>query len=1008
MFPTIARAYSQWNLAWYAGHAALLVLFSTVMSPLRHTDKANVTYFWAISFITILLIVSTISHAPRLFDSPSTQIADRLSFSWAVFPICLLCIHLLSDVTKRTVGYTIGSPVRSLLSNSLLMTFAMTFQYHSCLEKGMFEKGLVSTRSGIMTISGLHCSLIESPVLISLPIVVTAVILFCLSELAARILGTSFKFFQSRHRRHGVGLWESSGSSDHARPIQLPMVPWFSLSLTTTAIQLLVSLKIFVGRLDIRHILNAVCKDEAEVVFDMRTHDPWIDFMADGGDGFNSSYSIARLLAQPNLNVQVPKQLRQRTMALSTSSSEVETPNTGSEMKKRSKPISHDESASGTSISSSVIQRRMTNPVTSAHDFRVSPFKSDVLSLPRASIVVHGGDLAYPRPSSETYRLRFVAPIEAALPAGPGGGSRPRMFLIPGNHDHYDGLESFVRFIIGRASLGGWKLPQKSSYFALQLPKGWWLLGLDIGITDDVDIFQYGTFCKIIDERIGDQDRVLVLTHRPQWVSDAYNGVTTGELFHQLLDRIGPTRLAMRLAGDLHHYQRYQGGPWAPALVTSGGGGAFLHPTHVPDEGTINEYFSQIGKQRLEGVESDSEDEELPPSDSVIDLGEDSPASPKKRTGGHSKKPAAKRVSHTKNDFKYTRAASYPPEETSRKLAWMNLVGFRDKNWGADIVFGAIYFLMGISVLPICSASTVVKGFRTSLSHGVLSLIFDAILPAMREVYLDSSVSLLAHLGFLYACFAGAKSRNNRTVQKIMIAVTHFVAHAFAAMTLFCLAEVAIEFLAQLAAGRDSILSDGFRVPGIVSSVDKTVFGAPILEHSLEWLLRFVDFPSSLIRNRQPLCHVTDPSSVTRDLMFRYIWRLFPFFWVIATPVAAQIMGTYLFLCINWLGVHMNEAFSSLRIEDYKHVLRMYIDPLTENLHVYVVGLENVAKHWEEDPAWDPTLFKAAGQPVPPSSRWVSPSRWRPTGNYSEPSLVDYFVVPKDVPKMERTRTADW
>jgi hypothetical protein len=317
---------------------------------------------------------------------------------------------------------------------------------------------------------------------------------------------------------------------------------------------------------------------------------------------------------------------------------------------------------------------------------------------------------------------------------------------------------------------------------------------------------------------------------------------------------------------------------------------------------------------------------------------------------------------------------------------------------------------MGISILPIRSASLVVSAFKLSTTHGILSLICDAIIPSLRAVYLDSTVSLFAHLIFLYACYSGAKSKNNRKVQKILITLSHFFAHAIAAISLFCIVEVAIEFLSQLAAGRDSILSDGFRVPGIVSSTDKTLFGSPILEHSLEWLLRFVDFPSSLVRNRQPLCNPLGDAGISRDLMFRYLWRLFPFYWVIATPVAAQIMGTYLFLCINWLGVHMNEAFSSLRIEDYKHFLRMYIDPVSENLHVYVVGLDHVPKHWEEDPAWDPNLFKAAGQPLPPSSKWVSPSRWRPSsaGSYSEPTLVDYFVVPKDVPKLERNKTTNW
>jgi len=39
--------------------------------------------------------------------------------------------------------------------------------------------------------------------------------------------------------------------------------------------------------------------------------------------------------------------------------------------------------------------------------------------LPRGDVLILGGDLAYPNPSTETYELRFVAPFEAALPPPP-------------------------------------------------------------------------------------------------------------------------------------------------------------------------------------------------------------------------------------------------------------------------------------------------------------------------------------------------------------------------------------------------------------------------------------------------------------------------------------------------------------------------------------------------------------------------------------------------------------
>lgn len=42
--------------------------------------------------------------------------------------------------------------------------------------------------------------------------------------------------------------------------------------------------------------------------------------------------------------------------------------------------------------------------------------------LPRADVLILGGDLAYPNPSTETYEQRFFAPFEAALPPPPVRG----------------------------------------------------------------------------------------------------------------------------------------------------------------------------------------------------------------------------------------------------------------------------------------------------------------------------------------------------------------------------------------------------------------------------------------------------------------------------------------------------------------------------------------------------------------------------------------------------------
>lgn len=987
------------TVIWYLAHGVLFMWFSFFIAPIRHSDRANVTYFWTVSFSTLLLLLASICHAPRLFHSHSTTLVDIIAFAWTVSPFTAVWLEITSKISRRVVGYTITSPLRVWLSNSLLVTIALSIQYMYCLENevAVHQEALAVS---MIDIPYIHCSMMESPVFISIPIVLTAVLLFIISQGVGRLFGSSFKFFQSRHRRHGTGLFDSP-NLDQPRPVQTPMVPWFSLSLTTTAIQLLVSLKIFVGRLDIRHILNAVCKEESDIIFDLRSLDGWYDFVSDGGDGFNPSYNIVRLMAQPNLMVHVPRHMKQKASA------------GGGHLTPIQKPENTTPSLSA--VASSVILRRSTN-----NSAEISPAKSDILILPRAAVAIHGGDLAYPRPNNEVYKTRLVAPIEAAFPPGPGGGAmRPRMFIIPGNHDHYDGLESFVHWIVGRGSLGGWKLPQKSSYFALQLRANWWVLGMDIGLTNDVDLFQYIAFARIIDEKIQESDRVVVLTHRPQWIFDPYNGVVTGDMFHQLLDRVGTDRLAMRLAGDIHHYSRYSGGHSMPQLVTAGGGGAFLHPTHVPENEIVHQYFQdRIASRRRPDwsgerfIESDSEEASSVEDEAVDSIIQDeSPISerpsPISRKSSRNNLTVSKSFSHgggggPADFYKYKRVATFPSEDTSRKLAWMNIWSFRNKNWGADMIFGTVYICMGLSVMPICAADEVVMSIRSSgfsLVFTIHQIVLRMIFPSLRSVYTDSTFSLVAHLSFFFICWSGAKSRNNHTGKRLAIAAAHFVCHAVASIAIFAMLELAVAFLSQISDGRDSIITEGFRVPGLLKSLDEQVFGHAVTESFLGSFLRFVDFPTSLMSNRQPICQMLSSAAQAtmppREMMFRYVWRVVPFVWVVATPIAASIMGIYLFVNINYLGLHLNEAFSSLRIQDHKHFLRMHVDEDTEDLKVYVIGVDRVPRHWEEDPQWDPLLFKNGKVPLPPSAKWVTPSRWRPTKTYSEPTLVDYFVVPK-------------
>jgi hypothetical protein len=67
--------------------------------------------------------------------------------------------------------------------------------------------------------------------------------------------------------------------------------------------------------------------------------------------------------------------------------------------------------------------------------------------------------------------------------------------------------------------------------------------------------------------------------------------------------------------------------------------------------------------------------------------------------------------------------------------------------------------------------------------------------------------------------------------------------------------------------------------------------------------------------------------------------------------VAPVILGLYLLVSLNLLRRHGNEAFSALRIQDWKSFLRLHIDERGA-LRIYPIGIRRVPRRWRraEDP----------------------------------------------------------
>ncbi|MDC3960664.1 hypothetical protein KEG38_42825 [Polyangium jinanense] len=219
-------------------------------------------------------------------------------------------------------------------------------------------------------------------------------------------------------------------------------------------------------------------------------------------------------------------------------------------------------------------------------------------------ILVFGGDAVYPVASVNGYEERTLRPYAAALR---GQRPPPHLFAIPGNHDWYDGLTSFVRLFCQGRHPAGLPTRQRRSYFAVKLPHGWWLLGTDMQLESDIDAPQVRYF-QAIAAQMRQEDRIILCHAEPAWLwpqvrppgdrTDLENNVEF------LQSRVLGKKVSVFLAGDLHHYRRHENHEGRQKII-AGGGGAFLHPTHIPrkefqlaDGFTLRACFPSIAASR--------------------------------------------------------------------------------------------------------------------------------------------------------------------------------------------------------------------------------------------------------------------------------------------------------------------------------------------------------------------------------------------------------------------------
>nr|MDQ6938380.1 hypothetical protein [Actinomycetota bacterium] len=197
--------------------------------------------------------------------------------------------------------------------------------------------------------------------------------------------------------------------------------------------------------------------------------------------------------------------------------------------------------------------------------------------LPRGRFLVMGGDEVYPYATARRYRDQTVGPYSLAF-EGDGGAD---LFAVPGNHDWFGGLGPFRTTFCSGGTVGAWQTRQRASWFAVRLPRGWWLWGLDTGLDGTVNAAQHAYFAAAA-AQLGPGDRIIACTPVPLWALYDRRPEELVEIETFLGDVVGDrAEVPLFLSGDTHAFAAFwRGGIGRTLHVTSGGGGAFLHPTH--------------------------------------------------------------------------------------------------------------------------------------------------------------------------------------------------------------------------------------------------------------------------------------------------------------------------------------------------------------------------------------------------------------------------------------------
>jgi hypothetical protein len=653
----------------------------------------------------------------------------------------------------------------------------------------------------------------------------------------------------------------------------------------------------------------------------------WIDYLADTGDGFEPTYTMAYLLAQEKLRV----------------------------------------NGAGT--------------------------------LPQGDLLILGGDQCYPQATREGYREKLIAPFAWAFQVAK---PQRKLFAIPGNHDWYDGLNAFDSlFCASRDKLsdgkgnaiGGWQCQQHRSYWSIRLPYNWWIWGTDIQFSKYLDAAQVNYFETIADE-MGPDDKIIICMAEPSWMIAEMQGQDAEENFSKIttIARKKGARICLAIAGDWHHYNRYYAHEHDVHFITAGGGGSFLHPTHVlkqaisvnwPERSAEPELANQAtqapGQDPRQGWHAREVDLSLTKKGAKNDVVREVESAIEQAFEPIEDALKGKKPRKVKT-LKPQEPKCYPDKAISAALSLRNLA-FPFYNFSFALGIGAIYWLTTWQFFTLVDRFDISAGKINTI--GLHSQVWDVF--KFMPLYLAQaalvSIQFAAMLAAIFATLvwyvdATEKPGARRFLTKFGVGTGHFLAHLtamFAAGLLFVMVNNAIAPKIEQFANRTWLTQtdDKSVVGGVVKEALEPLSGARRAQR--EMFGRGDEKAGQHTRGVPPASAMPDAATVSpaaREALQATPLRqilgliLYPIEMILLGGIVGGFIWGLYWVLTGFARMHAEQSFAALRIKDYKNFVRFKFE--RDQMTIYPIGVDRVPRM----SFWAPFNPKS---PNPSRSRFDAP-----------------------------------